>query len=97
MELDNKQIETIKDYFKTKPVLAAYLFGSYARGEAYLQSDIDLLVELDYSQKIGLGFFQMQIDLERILNTKVDLVSANALSKYLKPIIEKEKQLIYAR
>jgi len=36
MELDNKQIETIKDYFKTKPVLAAYLFGSYARGEADL-------------------------------------------------------------
>ena len=97
MQLDNISIETIKEYFKTKPVLTAYLFGSYARGEADNQSDIDILVDLDYSQKIGLGFVQMQIDLEKILKTKVDLVSSNGLSKYIKPIVENEKKLIYAR
>ncbi len=97
MQLDNISIETIKEYFKTKPVLTAYLFGSYARGEADNQSDIDILVDLDYSQKIGLGFIQMQIDLEKILKTKVDLVSSNGLSKYIKPIVENEKKLIYAR
>jgi hypothetical protein len=97
MQLDKTSIETIKDYFKTKPVLRAYLFGSYARGEADNQSDIDILVDLDYNQRIGLGFVQMQIDLEHMLKTKVDLVSSGGLSKHIRPIIESEKQLIYAR
>ena len=29
----NVMIKTISDYFKTQPVLKAWLFGSYARGE----------------------------------------------------------------
>jgi predicted nucleotidyltransferase len=97
VQLDKSSIEKIKDYFKTRPVLTAYLFGSYARGEADYRSDIDILVDLDYSQKIGLEFVQMQIDLEKILKTKVDLVSSGGLSKYVRPLIEREKQLIYAR
>ncbi|NVO02954.1 MAG: nucleotidyltransferase domain-containing protein [Bacteroidetes bacterium] len=97
MNLDNNKIEIIKAYLKASPVLNAYLFGSYVRGEADNQSDIDILVDLDYSQKIGLKFFQMKIDLEKLLNSKVDLVSSNGLSKYIKPIVDKEKQLIYAK
>lgn len=97
MKLDEAKINTISNYFKTKPVLTAYIFGSYARGEADNQSDIDILVDLDYTQRIGLEFVQMQIDLENILNAKVDLVSSNGLSKYFQPIVDREKQLIYAR
>lgn len=51
MTLDNAKIELIKTYFKTKPVLKAYLFGSYVRGQADSNSDIDILVDLDYSEK----------------------------------------------
>ena len=97
MNLDNKKIETIKEFFSTRPVLKAYLFGSYVRGQADEKSDIDILVDLDYSQKIGLGFIQMKIDLEKILEAKVDLVSSNGLSKYIQPMVDSEKRLIYAR
>jgi predicted nucleotidyltransferase len=97
MKLNSKKIKTISDYFLARPVLNAYLFGSYVRGEADYQSDIDILVDLDYSQRIGLQFIQMKIDLERLLNKKVDLVSSNGLSEYLKPMIDSEKQLIYAK
>jgi predicted nucleotidyltransferase len=97
MNLDNSQIESIKRYFRTRPVLKAYLFGSYVRGEADEKSDIDILVDLDYSQRIGLQFIQMKLDLEKLLNSKVDLVSSNGLSKYIKPVIDSEKQLIYAQ
>jgi len=97
MKLDANRIETIKKYFETRPVLRAYLFGSYARNEADSHSDIDILVDLDYSQRIGLQFIQMKIDLEKLLNSKVDLVSSNGLSQYIKPMVESEKQLIYAR
>ena len=54
-------------------------------------------MELDYSQPIGLEFIQMQLDLQNLLSKKVDLVSARGLSKYVKPILDKEKKLIYAR
>lgn len=97
MNLDNKQIEAIRAYFKTRPVLKAYLFGSYVRGEADSNSDIDILVDLDYSQRIGLQFIQMKLDLERLLDSNVDLVSSNGMSKYIKPIVDGEKQLIYAQ
>jgi len=97
MNLDTTKIESIKNYFKTRPVLKAYLFGSYVRGNANNESDIDILVDLDYSQRIGLQFIQMKIDLEKLLNNKVDLVSSNGISKYIKPLIENEKRLIYAK
>ena len=95
MELQVSQIELIRTYLRDKPILKAYLFGSYVRGEANEQSDIDLLVELDYTQKIGLKFVQWQLDLEDLLQKKVDLISENGVSKYIKPIIDKEKILIF--
>ena len=97
MKLSKKQIEAINNYFRARPVLKAYLFGSYVRGEANDRSDIDILVDLDYSQKIGLQFVQMKIDLEKLLNANVDLVSSNGLSEYFRPFVDSEKQLIYAR
>lgn len=97
MTLDDMKIQSIKNYFKTRPVLKAYLFGSYVRGNADSESDIDILVDLDYDQRIGLQFIQMKIDLEKLLNNKVDLVSSNGMSKFIKPIVDMEKRLIYAK
>lgn len=97
MYLENNKIEQIIAYFRDRPVLRAYLFGSFVRGEGDTDSDIDLLVDLDYSQKIGLQFIQMKIDLEKVLHSKVDLVSSNGISHYMKPIIDDEKLLIYAK
>ena len=97
MQIEPEIIAIIRQYFATQPVLRAYLFGSFARGEADEQNDIDVLVELDYSQRVGMEFIQMQFDLQRLLARKVDLVSARGLSKYIQPIIDQEKRLIYAR
>lgn len=97
MNLSKNQIKLIADFFSKQPVLKAYLFGSYSRNKRAKNSDIDLLVELDHSQPIGLEFIQMQIDLQKILSKKVDLVSARGLSKHIKPILDEEKKLIYAR
>lgn len=77
--------------------MKAYLFGSYVRGKADNKSDIDILVYLDYSQKIGLQFIQMKLDLEKLLDREVDLVSSNGMSKYIKPLIDEEKRLIYEK
>ena len=87
----------IADYFKTQPVVKAWLFGSFARGEETPLSDVDLLVQLDYSKLDGFGFFGMWGDLERLLNRSVDLVTVNSLEDFARESVERDKQLIYER
>jgi uncharacterized protein len=95
VELKEKEIQIIRDYFTGKPVLKAYLFGSYSRNEADQDSDIDILVDLDYTQHIGLGFVQMKLDLEQRLHKSIDLVSSQAVTNRLLPFVNKDKKLIY--
>lgn len=97
MNISNENISILQKYFKDKPVFKAFVFGSFARGDASSRSDYDILVELDYSKKIGFEFIQMQMDLVNLLQTDVDLVSDKALSKYIRPFVDKDKILIYDR
>ncbi|MHB8859823.1 MAG: nucleotidyltransferase family protein [Thermoleophilia bacterium] len=55
------------------------LFGSYAREEQSEDSDIDILIEVDPS--IGLRFTEIADYLERLLGTKVELVSTRAIKR----------------
>jgi len=98
MELSKTDTQIIKDFFIGKPVKRAFVFGSYARKEADYNSDLDIIVELDHSNEpIGINFFVFQNELEDLLHKKIDLVSDGGISKYIKPIIDKEKILIYER
>ena len=72
--------QQIANYFRTKPVLKAWLFGSYARGEQTENSDVDILVLFDHSSPIGLfAFARMHRELEEQLGCKVDLVEEGTL------------------
>ncbi len=97
MKISEENIALLKEYFKDKPVLKAYLFGSFARGDANAESDYDILVELDYSKRIGFKYIQMQLEIASLLNQDVDLVSNKALSRHIRPFVENEKFLIYER
>lgn len=97
MELDALTIQKIKSFFKDKPVKKVYVFGSFARGEAQVNSDIDLYLELDYQQHTGLAFYGWFEQLKDLLNLEVDIVTTNSASPYIKPFIEKDKRLVYER
>jgi predicted nucleotidyltransferase len=97
MELSANDQAILRAYFTSRPIRRAYIFGSYARREAKPQSDIDIMVELDHSFPIGMRFFSFQGELEKLLHKKVDLVSADGLSRHVRPYIEKDKVLIYER
>jgi len=88
---------TIAEYFKTQTVLKAWLFGSFARGEETPDSDVDILVLLDYSQKIGLRYFGMALDLKKLLGREVDLVEEGELLPFAQRTAERDKMLIYER
>ncbi|MFH0866152.1 MAG: nucleotidyltransferase domain-containing protein, partial [Bacteroidota bacterium] len=89
--LDNHYISQISEFFSNKPVKRSYLFGSFARNEESDESDIDILVEIDYkNNKVSLlDFFGWKLDLEKIINKNIDLVASDGISKYIRPIIDK--------
>ena len=89
--------QQIAEYFKTQPVLKAWLFGSFARGEETLESDVDILVILDHAKPVGLKFFGMWGDLERMLGRPVDLVVDRTLAPFARESVENDKILIYER
>lgn len=85
----------VTDYFKDKPVNKVWLFGSYARGDADDKSDIDVLV--DINNNIGLHYLLWHEELEEIIQRKVDVVSNKGVSRFIKPFIDADKELVYEK
>ena len=94
-------IQLIADYFKTQPVLKAWIFGSFSRGEETPDSDVDILVVLDESQHVGMKFFGMyedlKADLKALLGRNVDLVTDRSLASFARESVDRDKILVYER
>ena len=90
--------QTIADYFKTQPILRAWLFGSFARGEETPLSDVDLLVQFDKDARVSLLKHASMInDLEALLDRSVDLVPDGRLYPRIAESVNQDKILIYER
>ena len=63
--------QTLSDVLGSKPVDFAYLFGSYAKGEADAKSDVDIMVS---GAITGLEFFSLGGELEHALRKNVDII-----------------------
>ena len=78
-------------YFADKPVHRVQVFGSYARGEATVELDLGLLVEME--RPVGWEYFRYADELGEQLGIKVDLSSA--VSDYIYRYIAKDLQTLY--
>ena len=88
----------IQQYLARIPVCKAWMFGSFARGEETEQSDIDLLVEYDPSVRLSLlDVVRYQLDLEKLIQRKVDLIEDGYLKPFAVASANRDKYLIYAR
>jgi uncharacterized protein len=97
MTKNNSELQKLKPkivkILKAHGIKKAGIFGSYARGEAKRKSDIDILIQP--RKGMGFEFFGLAIELEEKLGRKVDLVSYNGISPYLKEyILENEVRII---
>jgi predicted nucleotidyltransferase len=87
-----KLIEQNQTTLKRLGVRRLGLFGSYARGEAMPESDLDFVVEL--SEKSFDAYMDTKLFLEDLFQSRVDLVAMSAIKPRLLPIIQREA--IYA-
>ena len=85
---------------KIRPVLKSYgvtyagIFGSISRGEDRPDSDVDILVKL--GKPMGMfSYMKLIKSIEDLLNRRVDLVTEQSLSKFVKPYILPELKTIY--
>lgn len=65
------------------------LFGSVARGEDRLDSDIDILIELEPERSL-LDRIGLKYDLEDLLGRKVDVVTEKALHAHIREAVLKQ-------
>ena len=98
--LDTAQIESaVREAASSIPAIkTVILFGSYARGEARADSDIDLRLEVDREQ--GFGLFALSAFGEAVrkeTGRQIDLVSSDYLDDDLASVIEREGVIIYDR
>jgi hypothetical protein len=68
------------------------VFGSHVRGEAKEGSDIDLLVVFERGKKTFDNFMDLHEYLESIYHARIDLVTPESVSKYIRPYIDKEAE-----
>ena len=96
MNLDLAEKEKIIEICERNDIEFCAVFGSFARGEAGEDSDIDLLVR--FSKPIGLfGFVGIGQELEEVLKRKVDLATEGCLSPYIRENVLRDLQVIYEK
>lgn len=95
MHFDRTKLEEVlKPFLKNKGVIKASLFGSSVRNDYDDKSDIDLLIELNEDKSL-LDLIALNIELEELLNHKVDLITYDSIHPKLKESILKEQKIIY--
>ena len=83
----------VRPICKSYGIKRLYLFGSYARGESRVDSDIDF--RLDKGKVRGVQIGGVYMDLQEALQRKIDLLTTNQFSSDFLENIQNEEVLVY--
>ncbi|MGB6065177.1 MAG: nucleotidyltransferase family protein [Desulfomonilaceae bacterium] len=89
--------DLIEDFCRKHYIRKLSIFGSYLREDFGPESDIDFLVEFDPEHIPGLlEIAGMEIELSKMLGRKVDLMTAQDLSRYFRDEVVAQAEVQYA-
>ena len=92
---NNKHIfKKIISILKNNRISRISIFGSYARGENNLESDIDIMVKFSVKKSL-LEIVKIERELYESIGIKVDLMTEKSISPYLIDRIRREEKVIY--
>lgn len=96
--MDELQIdlERLREVCRRYGVMHLDVFGSVARGEAELDSDIDLLYVMSPHARLGFDILDLENELSEMFGRKVDLVSKKYLHPLLRDDVIAEAKELYA-
>jgi hypothetical protein len=87
----------MKDFCRRHHIRKLSIFGSYLREDFGPESDVDFLVEFDPEHIPGLfDVAGMEIELSEMLGRKVDLRTAEDLSRYFRDEVVAQAEVQYA-
>ncbi len=97
-EIKDRLLKAVKDCAYVSDIRRLAIFGSYVSGEAKESSDVDVLI--DFAENAHVGFFKyvrIRRALSEMLGLEVDLVTPQALSKYIKEAVLQQAETVYER
>ncbi len=100
LEEISRRVRPVAEKYHLK---AVYVFGSYARGEAREDSDVDLLIDDTDSGLRGLAYGGLCYDLEEALEKEIGFVTIDSLEQparhksdiYFRENVSRERREIY--
>lgn len=101
MRIDELHIDTkrLAEICVKHDVARLELFGSFARGDAAPDSDLDILVTFQPGAHVGLGIVALQQQLGDLFGRPVDLMARSAIerssNKYLRHFVLKRTEPLY--
>ena len=91
-------VPIIQTVLSGKPVIRAWIFGSYSRGEETPQSDVDILVQYDNNSRLSLmDISRIMVELSKALGIQVDLVEDGRLLPFAAESANRDRILVYER
>lgn len=87
--------EQIADFCRRHHIRWLAVFGSVLRDDFGPESDVDVLVEFEPERRLGLEFVAIADELEEIVGRRVDFLTPDMLSRWLRPRVMREARLLY--
>lgn len=98
LNLDRQRLAALCQRYGVRKLEA---FGSFVRGDADADSDLDLLVTYDQDHKGGLEFVALRQELEELASRPVDLLTrasvVNSPNKYFRRFALRQAEPVYER
>lgn len=92
----NVDPESLRVVCERYGVASLEVFGSVARGEDQLDSDVDLLYVLKPGTRLGFRLFDLEDELAVLFGRPVDLVARTSINKYIREQVLADAQPVYA-
>ena len=88
--------ERLREVCERYGVASLEVFGSVARGEERVGSDVDLLYVLKPGARLGFSLFELEDELAEVFGRPVDLVARKSINRHIREQVLADARPLYA-